>query len=52
MVDQPDDAPDEEAIVADRPPLCHLSHPQVEVHPVAGAENENLWFSCGLLKLF
>ena len=37
QLDLPDDAPDEEAVVADRPPLGHLRHPQVEVHPVAGA---------------
>ena len=39
--DLPDDAPDEEAVVADRPPLRHLGHPQVKVHPVARAENMN-----------
>ena len=40
MVDYlPDDAPDEEPVVADRPPLGHLGHPQVEVHTVAGAGN-------------
>ena len=37
----PDDAPDEEAVVTDRPPLGHLGHPQVKVHPVAGTENIN-----------
>ena len=40
--DLPDDAPDEEAVVADRPPLRHLGHPQVKVHPVARAENMNV----------
>ena len=42
----PDDAPDEEPVVADRPSLGHLGHTQVKVHPVAGAENMNekiLW---------
>ena len=39
--DLPDDAPDEEPVVADRPSLGHLGHPQVKVHPVAGAENMN-----------
>ena len=37
----PDDAPDEEPVVADRPSLGHLGHTQVKVHPVAGAENMN-----------
>ena len=44
-LDLPDDAPDEEAVVADRPPLRHLRHPQIEVHPVAAPENINQWFS-------
>ena len=33
--DLPDDAPDEEAVVAHRSPLGHLGHAQVQVHPVA-----------------
>ena len=39
--DLPDDAPDEKAVVTYRPPLRHLGHPQVKVHPVAKAENVN-----------
>ena len=43
----PDDAPDEEPVVADRPSLGHLGHTQVKVHPVAGVENINERFSIG-----